>query len=90
MSTDTTAPGAPQARDLTRFTAAQLSDVLGSSLVSAVEVAGAHLDRIGEVDDRVHAFLHVAAERRAGRGRWIEPPAPRGSHSVRWPASRWP
>ncbi len=59
MSTDTTAPGAPQARDLTRFTAAQLSDVLGSSLVSAREVTRAHLDRIGAVDGEIHAFLHL-------------------------------
>jgi aspartyl-tRNA(Asn)/glutamyl-tRNA(Gln) amidotransferase subunit A len=37
--------------------------------VSALEVTDAHLARIGEVDDRVSAFLHVAADgaRRAAR-----------------------
>ena len=37
--------------------------------MSALEVTDAHLDRIGEVDDAVHAFLHVAADgaRRAAR-----------------------
>jgi aspartyl-tRNA(Asn)/glutamyl-tRNA(Gln) amidotransferase subunit A len=51
-----------QTPDLTRFTAAQLSDALGSSTVSAREVAQAHLDRIAAVDDGIHAFLHIDAE----------------------------
>jgi aspartyl-tRNA(Asn)/glutamyl-tRNA(Gln) amidotransferase subunit A len=48
--------------DLTRRTAVELSTLLGSGEVSAVEVAGAHLDRIAAVDGDVHAFLHVARE----------------------------
>ena len=48
--------------DLTRFTAAQLSDVLGNGTVSAREVAQAHLDRIAAVDGEIHAFLHIDAE----------------------------
>jgi aspartyl-tRNA(Asn)/glutamyl-tRNA(Gln) amidotransferase subunit A len=48
--------------DLTHFTAAQLSDILGNRVVSAREVASAHLDRIAEVDGEVHAFLHVDRE----------------------------
>jgi aspartyl-tRNA(Asn)/glutamyl-tRNA(Gln) amidotransferase subunit A len=48
--------------DLTRLTAAELSDKLASREVSAVEVTRAHLDRIDAVDDRVRAFLHVANE----------------------------
>ena len=36
--------------------------LIKSGDVSAVEVATAHLDRIAEVDDRVHAFLHVDRE----------------------------
>jgi aspartyl-tRNA(Asn)/glutamyl-tRNA(Gln) amidotransferase subunit A len=48
--------------DLTHFTAAQLSDVLRSGTVSAREVAQAHLDRIGEVDGDIHAFLHVDSD----------------------------
>jgi aspartyl-tRNA(Asn)/glutamyl-tRNA(Gln) amidotransferase subunit A len=48
--------------DLTRSTAAELSELLATKQVSAREVAQAHLDRIAAVDDKVHAFLHVAAD----------------------------
>jgi len=48
--------------ELTTMTAADLSAALRSKDVSATEVTQAHLDRIAEVDGRVHAFLHVAAE----------------------------
>jgi aspartyl-tRNA(Asn)/glutamyl-tRNA(Gln) amidotransferase subunit A len=48
--------------DLTRLTAAQTAAAVAGGEVSAVEVAQAHLDRIGAVDDRVHAFLHVDTE----------------------------
>ncbi|MBT0769736.1 Asp-tRNA(Asn)/Glu-tRNA(Gln) amidotransferase subunit GatA [Kineosporia sp. J2-2] len=48
--------------DLTRRTAAELSGLLASGEVSAVEVARAHLDRIAAVDGDVHAFLHTATE----------------------------
>jgi aspartyl-tRNA(Asn)/glutamyl-tRNA(Gln) amidotransferase subunit A len=47
------------ASDLTRATAAELGRLIGSGEVSAEEVTRAHLDRIGAVDERVHAFLHV-------------------------------
>ncbi|HKN99620.1 MAG TPA: Asp-tRNA(Asn)/Glu-tRNA(Gln) amidotransferase GatCAB subunit A, partial [Pseudonocardiaceae bacterium] len=49
--------------DLTRLTAADLAARIQSGDVSSVEVTQAHLDRIAEVDDRVHAFLHVSADR---------------------------
>jgi aspartyl-tRNA(Asn)/glutamyl-tRNA(Gln) amidotransferase subunit A len=49
-------------RELTRMTAADLSAALAAGEVSATEVTRAHLDRIAAVDDRVHAFLHVAAD----------------------------
>ena len=49
-------------RDLTRMTAAELSAALAAAEVSAAEVTLAHLDRIAAVDDRVRAFLHVAAD----------------------------
>ena len=49
--------------ELTRMTAAELSAALASGEVSATEVTQAHLDRIAAVDDRVHAFLHIAADR---------------------------
>jgi aspartyl-tRNA(Asn)/glutamyl-tRNA(Gln) amidotransferase subunit A len=45
--------------ELTRSTAAALSQLLASGEVSAVELTQAHLDRIAEVDGDVHAFLHV-------------------------------
>src|SRR5919201_3297853 len=48
--------------ELTRMTAADLSAALAKSEVSATEVTQAHLDRIAAVDERVHAFLHVAAD----------------------------
>jgi aspartyl-tRNA(Asn)/glutamyl-tRNA(Gln) amidotransferase subunit A len=48
--------------DLTRMTAAEIAAVVASGAASAVEVTRAHLDRIAAVDQRVHAFLHVAGE----------------------------
>jgi aspartyl-tRNA(Asn)/glutamyl-tRNA(Gln) amidotransferase subunit A len=46
----------------TATTAASLADDLAAGRITSVEVTQAHLDRIAEVDDRVHAFLHVDAE----------------------------
>ncbi|WP_323961115.1 Asp-tRNA(Asn)/Glu-tRNA(Gln) amidotransferase subunit GatA [Arthrobacter sp. JZ12] len=48
--------------DLTRLSAAQLAEKLTSREVSAVEAVEAHLDRIGEVDPAINAFLHVNTE----------------------------
>jgi aspartyl-tRNA(Asn)/glutamyl-tRNA(Gln) amidotransferase subunit A len=48
--------------DLVRMTAAELAAAVAAREVSAVEVARAHLDRIAEIDDRLHAFLQVDAE----------------------------
>ncbi|MEQ4302503.1 Asp-tRNA(Asn)/Glu-tRNA(Gln) amidotransferase subunit GatA [Plantactinospora sp. B6F1] len=45
--------------DVTRMTATEIASLIASGEASAVEVTRAHLDRIAEVDDRVHAFLHV-------------------------------
>jgi aspartyl-tRNA(Asn)/glutamyl-tRNA(Gln) amidotransferase subunit A len=45
--------------DLTRLTAAETAAAIASGETSAVEVTRAHLDRIGAVDEKVHAFLHV-------------------------------
>jgi aspartyl-tRNA(Asn)/glutamyl-tRNA(Gln) amidotransferase subunit A len=47
---------------LTRLTAAELASAIAAGDVSAVEVTQAHLDRIAQVDERVHAFLHVDAD----------------------------
>ena len=46
--------------DLTRLSAAALSDKLASGEVSSVEATRAHLHRIAAVDGDVHAFLHVS------------------------------
>ncbi|HJQ44736.1 MAG TPA: Asp-tRNA(Asn)/Glu-tRNA(Gln) amidotransferase subunit GatA [Amycolatopsis sp.] len=48
--------------DLTRLSAAELADKIHAGEVSSVEVTQAHLDRIAQVDDVVHAFLHIDAE----------------------------
>jgi aspartyl-tRNA(Asn)/glutamyl-tRNA(Gln) amidotransferase subunit A len=58
--------------DLNRLTAAELSAALAAREVSAAEVTRAHLDRIAAVDERVHAFLHVAAERAMAQARDID------------------
>jgi aspartyl-tRNA(Asn)/glutamyl-tRNA(Gln) amidotransferase subunit A len=49
-------------RELTQMTAAELAAAIAAGETSAVEVTQAHLDRISAVDERVHAFLHVAPE----------------------------
>jgi aspartyl-tRNA(Asn)/glutamyl-tRNA(Gln) amidotransferase subunit A len=57
------------ADELTRMSAAGIAAAIAGGEVSALEVTDAHLARIGQVDDRVSAFLHVAADgaRRAAR-----------------------
>ncbi|MBF4769155.1 Asp-tRNA(Asn)/Glu-tRNA(Gln) amidotransferase subunit GatA [Nocardioides agariphilus] len=46
----------------TSTTAAGLAEELAAGAVTSVEVTQRHLDRIAEVDDRLHSFLHVDAE----------------------------
>ena len=48
---------------IVRRTAAELAGQIAAGEVTSVEVTQAHLDRIGEVDDAVHAFLYVDTER---------------------------
>ncbi len=48
--------------ELTRMTAARLAALVASGEVTALEVTDAHLARIEQVDDQVHAFLHIAAD----------------------------
>jgi len=48
--------------DLTRLSASDLSTELRAGRTTSVAVTSACLDRIGEVDDDVHAFLHVDGE----------------------------
>jgi aspartyl-tRNA(Asn)/glutamyl-tRNA(Gln) amidotransferase subunit A len=48
--------------DLTRRTAAELADLLAAGEGSSRNPTAAHLERTRAVDDRTHAYLHVAAE----------------------------
>lgn len=48
--------------DLTRASAAELSQLLADREVTSAEVTQAHLDRIATVDPDVHAYLHVNAD----------------------------
>jgi aspartyl-tRNA(Asn)/glutamyl-tRNA(Gln) amidotransferase subunit A len=50
------------AAEVVRWDAATTAGAVVTGEVSAVEVAQAHLDRIAEVDARLHAFLHVDAD----------------------------
>jgi aspartyl-tRNA(Asn)/glutamyl-tRNA(Gln) amidotransferase subunit A len=58
--------------DLTRLTAADLAARIQAKEVSSVEVTQAHLERIAKVDDQVHAFLHVAADRALTAARAVD------------------
>jgi aspartyl-tRNA(Asn)/glutamyl-tRNA(Gln) amidotransferase subunit A len=58
--------------DLTRLSAAEMSDRLAAKEVSAVEVTQAHLDRIAAVDGEVHAFLHVAGDEALAQARDVD------------------
>jgi aspartyl-tRNA(Asn)/glutamyl-tRNA(Gln) amidotransferase subunit A len=58
--------------DLTRLTASELAAKIQAREVSSVEATQAHLDRIAKVDDRVHAFLHVSADRALNAARAVD------------------
>jgi aspartyl-tRNA(Asn)/glutamyl-tRNA(Gln) amidotransferase subunit A len=64
--------------DVIRGSAADLGKRLAAGEVSAVEVAQAHLDRIGAVDDRVHAFLHIDADGALAAARAVDQARARG------------
>jgi aspartyl-tRNA(Asn)/glutamyl-tRNA(Gln) amidotransferase subunit A len=58
--------------ELITMTAAELSAAMAVGDVSAADVTEAHLDRIAAVDDRVKAFLHVAAGDARARAREVD------------------
>src|SRR5713226_9546330 len=58
--------------ELTGMTAAGLAAAIAAGEVSAAEVTEAHLARIDAVDDRLHAFLHVAADRARAAARLVD------------------
>jgi aspartyl-tRNA(Asn)/glutamyl-tRNA(Gln) amidotransferase subunit A len=64
--------------ELARKSATELAAAVSAGQVSAVEVTQAHLDRIAAVDDRVRAFLHVAADEALGQARAVDARRARG------------
>jgi aspartyl-tRNA(Asn)/glutamyl-tRNA(Gln) amidotransferase subunit A len=58
--------------ELTAMTAAELAAAISAGEVSAAEVTDAHLGRIEQVDGRVHAFLHVAADQARAAARAVD------------------
>jgi aspartyl-tRNA(Asn)/glutamyl-tRNA(Gln) amidotransferase subunit A len=58
--------------DLIRQSAATLAAAIARREVSSEEVTRAHLDRISEVDERVHAFLYVDPEASIERAREVD------------------
>lgn len=58
--------------DLIRQSAATLAGAIARKEVSSEEVTRAHLDRISQVDERVHAFLHVHPESSIARAREVD------------------
>jgi aspartyl-tRNA(Asn)/glutamyl-tRNA(Gln) amidotransferase subunit A len=64
--------------DLTKLNAQDLAQKIQSREVSAVEVAQAHLDRIADVDEYVHAFLHIDTEGALAAARAVDEDAAAG------------
>ncbi len=67
--------------DLTRQSAATLASAIARKEVSSEEVTRAHLERISQVDERVHAFLYVDPESSIARAREVDQQLARGERS---------
>ena len=67
--------------DLIRQSAATLAAAIARKEVSSEEVTRAHLDRISEVDERVHAFLYVDPEASIARAREVDQQIAKGELS---------
>ena len=67
--------------DLIRQSAATLAAAIARKEVSSEEVTRAHLDRITEVDERVHAFLYVDPEASIARAREVDQQIAKGELS---------
>jgi aspartyl-tRNA(Asn)/glutamyl-tRNA(Gln) amidotransferase subunit A len=48
--------------ELTRLSATEARQLLDSKAITSVELTEAHLERIAEVDERVHGYLHVMTD----------------------------
>ncbi len=67
--------------DLTRQSAATLALAIARKEVSSEEVTRAHLERISQVDERVHAFLYVDPESSIARAREVDQQLAKGELS---------
>ena len=70
--------GDETAHELTSLTAADLAEKIHSKQVSSVEVTQAHLDRIADTDQEIHAFLHVGAEESLAAAKRVDESLARG------------
>jgi aspartyl/glutamyl-tRNA(Asn/Gln) amidotransferase C subunit len=81
--------GGLMADDLTRLSAAAMSEALAAGQVSSVELTTAALERIDAVDGDaaagVHAFLHVARDEALATARASTTPGRRGATWPPWP-----
>ncbi|MEW2218356.1 Asp-tRNA(Asn)/Glu-tRNA(Gln) amidotransferase subunit GatA [Streptomyces sp. NPDC006990] len=64
--------------ELSTLTAAELAARIASGEVTAVEATEAHLARIGAVDEKVNAFLHVDREGALAQAREVDAKRERG------------
>jgi aspartyl-tRNA(Asn)/glutamyl-tRNA(Gln) amidotransferase subunit A len=67
--------------ELIRQSAASLAGAIARKEVSSEEVTRAHLDRIAQVDERVHAFLYVDPEASLARAREVDQQLAKGELS---------
>ena len=58
--------------ELINKSATELAAAVAAGEASAVDIASAHLDRIAAVDDKVQAFLHVAADDALAQAREVD------------------
>ncbi|UNZ17198.1 Asp-tRNA(Asn)/Glu-tRNA(Gln) amidotransferase subunit GatA [Streptomyces sp. 891-h] len=66
------------AGELIKLTAAELAARIASGEVTAVEATEAHLARIGAVDEKINAFLHVDREGALAQAREVDAKRERG------------
>ncbi len=58
--------------DLTTLTAAELAQRLASGEITSVQATQAHLDRIGAVEEQIHAFLNVNTDEALAAARQVD------------------
>lgn len=58
--------------EFTRMSAVDLAAAMAAGKASSEEITRAHLDRIADVDDQVHAYLHVDADAAVAAARAVD------------------